>query len=99
MRSRRSEDQISLLSWKGTGVAHIRRCPMPCKRLGVVAFLLLALSFVRYVSALAGEPADSTSFERSVAPILVKNCVPCHNPSEAKGGLDLTRLEGLLKGG
>jgi hypothetical protein len=38
-------------------------------------------------------------FEKSFARIVVKNCVRCHNPSDLKGGLDLTRKEGLLNGG
>jgi mono/diheme cytochrome c family protein len=41
-------------------------------------------------------PAD---FENSVAIVLVKNCLSCHNPTEARGGLDLTHRGGLLQGG
>jgi mono/diheme cytochrome c family protein len=46
-------------------------------------------------------PASATAadFEKAVAPVLVKHCVTCHNPSEARGGLDLTHPDGLQKGG
>src|SRR5439155_24651301 len=47
----------------------------------------------------AGPKLSRADFEPAVAAILVKNCVPCHNASELKGGLDLTRQQGLLKGG
>jgi mono/diheme cytochrome c family protein len=38
-------------------------------------------------------------FEKVVAAPIVRNCLVCHNGSEARGGLDLTRGDGLLKGG
>jgi hypothetical protein len=41
-------------------------------------------------------PAD---FEKSFAAAVIKNCLGCHNPSEARGGLDLTRRDGLFNGG
>jgi hypothetical protein len=44
----------------------------------------------------APPPAD---FESTVAPVLVRTCLACHNASEARSGLDLTCREGLLKGG
>lgn len=43
--------------------------------------------------------AAKVQFESSMAPLFVKHCLSCHNASEAKGGLDLTSREGLLKGG
>src|SRR5438874_394736 len=39
------------------------------------------------------------AFEESVAPVLAKHCVGCHNAGEARGGLDLTHRGGLLQGG
>src|SRR5438105_15961835 len=44
-------------------------------------------------------PPARADFEKDVAPLLVKNCLGCHNASEARSGLDLTHREGLLKGG
>jgi hypothetical protein len=55
----------------------------------VVGALLAALSL----------PAARADFEKDVALPIVKNCLGCHNGSEARGGLDLTRRDGLLKGG
>ena len=47
----------------------------------------------------AAEPAPGDRFEKSIAPILARNCVTCHNSSDPKGELDLTRRSGLIKGG
>jgi uncharacterized membrane protein len=38
-------------------------------------------------------------FKHLVAPMLEANCVSCHNPDKAKGGLDLTSQAAILKGG
>ena len=39
------------------------------------------------------------SFEREVMPLLEKRCNKCHHPEEQRGGLDLTRIETMLRGG
>ena len=39
------------------------------------------------------------SFERHVAPILIKRCVECHNQTESSGGLDLTSKTSFRSGG
>jgi hypothetical protein len=39
------------------------------------------------------------SFERDVAPILIRRCVQCHSDGERQGELQLHTEEGLLKGG
>ncbi|QDT66715.1 PSD1 and planctomycete cytochrome C domain-containing protein [Calycomorphotria hydatis] len=57
---------------------------------------LLGVSCSRY--GVAAEN-DHVSFEREVLPLLEKRCNHCHNPEEAQGGLDLTRLETILRGG
>jgi len=41
---------------------------------------------------------DTVSYYRQVVPILKANCVTCHKPGKAKGGLDLTTHATLLKG-
>ncbi len=46
--------------------------------------------------AAAGEAID---FDRQVAPILVMRCLECHNEAGSSGGLVLTDLKGLKKGG
>ena len=38
-------------------------------------------------------------FEQRIAPILVRNCVPCHNGSQSEGQLDLTTAKTAMKGG
>ncbi len=42
---------------------------------------------------------DAVSFEKTVAAILIKNCLGCHNPSDPKGTLDLSQKQAILKGG
>jgi dipeptidyl aminopeptidase/acylaminoacyl peptidase len=46
--------------------------------------------------ATTGDPA---SFLKDVAPILVRNCVGCHNTRKSEGKYDLTSFEGLMHGG
>ncbi|MDB6006584.1 MAG: Planctomycete cytochrome, partial [Prosthecobacter sp.] len=50
-------------------------------------------------SALAAEPDAAKLFHEQVAPILVKNCVECHNDVTTKGGLNMATLADVLKGG
>ena len=38
-------------------------------------------------------------FEKDVSLIIAKRCLECHNATEPKGGLDLSTLPGLTKGG
>lgn len=47
------------------------------------------------------EDDKAIKFSRDVAPILVGNCIGCHNPrSKARnGGFDLTTFQGLMAGG
>ncbi len=39
------------------------------------------------------------TFATDVQPVFTAYCISCHNPTDAKSGLDLTSLGGLLKGG
>ena len=45
----------------------------------------------------ADEPA--VKFDREIAPLLVRRCLDCHSGTEKKGGLDLSRVESVTKGG
>ncbi len=45
----------------------------------------------------AGEPA--VTFDRDIAPLLVRRCLDCHSGAETKGMLDLSRAESSAKGG
>lgn len=53
---------------------------------------------ITLISALS-RAADSVSFEREVLPLLEHRCNHCHHPDEMRGGLDLTRLSTILRGG
>jgi len=39
------------------------------------------------------------SFEREVMPLLDQRCDKCHYPEEQRGGLDLTRISTMMRGG
>jgi mono/diheme cytochrome c family protein len=43
--------------------------------------------------------ARSATPDETVALLIARNCLECHNPSDHKGGLDLTRRERALAGG
>jgi hypothetical protein len=47
----------------------------------------------------ASDAAERVDFDKQIAPLLVRRCIGCHNPSELKGRLDLTRRGGTLHGG
>src|SRR5262245_1611449 len=48
---------------------------------------------------LVGAAGAAPDFERDVVPLLVRRCLGCHNASERRGDLDLTRPENLPPGG
>src|SRR5262245_1110747 len=50
-------------------------------------------------SSKTADALPSHSPEARVAVLLARNGLACHNPSDRKGGLDLTRREQALKGG
>lgn len=43
--------------------------------------------------------AQRDLFEQHVRPMLLANCIECHNDHKHEGGLNLTTIEGLLSGG
>ena len=49
----------------------------------------------------AAEPTDGPAgrFDATIAPLLAARCLECHNPSDQKGGLDLTQQATALAGG
>jgi mono/diheme cytochrome c family protein len=55
-------------------------------------------------TALQGTPKEASDgdsglkFSRDVAPILVGNCLGCHNPERRRGKLDLTTFEKVMAG-
>lgn len=63
--------------------------------------LSLALSLLSLPAAAqeAAPVAGPVSFTRDVAPLLVKNCLACHGPLDAKGAYQVVNYESLLKAG
>lgn len=43
--------------------------------------------------------ADAPNYESDVRPIFKANCLKCHNPDKAKGGLDLSTYAATMRGG
>ncbi|MCA9053499.1 MAG: DUF1549 domain-containing protein, partial [Planctomycetaceae bacterium] len=43
--------------------------------------------------------ADGPSFDREVGPLLTRSCLECHGGADPEGGLDLSRADGLRRGG
>ena len=60
-------------------------------------FFCLPFCFVFLLSA-AFAFCEEPDFEKSVAPILIQNCVRCHNGTKARAGLNLSTCETALKG-
>ncbi len=46
-----------------------------------------------------GDTATRSVFQRTIAPMLERNCTKCHNPDKKKGELLMTTPEGLQMGG
>ena len=66
---------------------------MPSARWAAV--LVLAAS----PPAAVAQPAGDEFFEKTIRPVLVERCLPCHAADKAKGGLRLDTRENVLKGG
>ena len=65
-----------------------------------VLFLACALGlWLSFASASGWCAAAEADFEKSFAPIVIRHCVVCHNASDPKSGLDLTRHDAAMKGG
>ncbi len=62
------------------------------------AFGLLAL-FSGISRTVTASDADAPVFERDILPIFKVRCADCHNASASKGGLDLSNMAGVRKGG
>src|SRR3954468_15546885 len=62
-------------------------------------FSTFLVSLIPVASSCALGGAAEPDFAKTIAPILTKRCLGCHNASEAKGELVLLSRAGLLKGG
>jgi mono/diheme cytochrome c family protein len=72
------------------------------RRAGLYASTLVALSaLVPSGPARAAEarPLPRPDFDRTVAPLLLEQCIDCHGGAKPRGGLDLTRKASALRGG
>ncbi len=75
---------------------------MQTRHLPLLCFLTIVAN-----SAFAGPPiaidaiqrAEPVVFDKEILPILRKNCVACHSPSEKQGELILESPQSILKGG
>jgi hypothetical protein len=61
--------------------------------------VLLAALGIAHVSIARADDGGAETFSKQVAPALVAKCVSCHKADNAKGKLDLTTREGMLRGG
>ena len=77
-----------LLRWKVPGVRTLR--------LAITVLLAITCLLATVARADDGVPID---FNRDVAPVLVRHCAACHNPSDPAGKLDLTAAATALAGG
>src|SRR5438094_956480 len=59
--------------------------------------LLIVLSSVAGGAVARAEPPSE--FDRTIAPLFARRCLGCHNPSDKKGGFDLTGSRPALAGG
>ncbi|CAN5912117.1 hypothetical protein BH23PLA1_BH23PLA1_14140 [soil metagenome] len=59
---------------------------------------ILLASAVATPNAVAVQDDAKLSFTRDIAPVLVGNCVGCHNPQERRGGFDLSTFQQLMTG-
>ena len=59
-------------------------------------FTLFVLAALCTTSAFADEPRN---FEDHILPLLREHCANCHRPGKTRGGLDVTTMEKLEKGG
>ncbi|MEY4484132.1 MAG: hypothetical protein RL693_1584, partial [Verrucomicrobiota bacterium] len=61
-----------------------------------LALRFTLLASLSAVSVLAEEPRN---YEDHILPLLREHCSNCHRPGKTRGGLDVTTMEKLEKGG
>ena len=64
-----------------------------------ILFALIAILAIGGVDAFAASPSDGALFQSTIAPILQRRCLKCHNSNNAKGKLSLVSLASALEGG
>ncbi|HEY1785321.1 MAG TPA: PSD1 and planctomycete cytochrome C domain-containing protein [Pirellulales bacterium] len=68
---------------------------------GVVHTFITEVDILRAAGPAASAAATPAGkhFDQQIAGLLARNCLNCHNPTDGKGGLDLTRAETATAGG
>ena len=75
----------------------MKRTRTICTTLGMVAWCLASVAAAEITQPAA--PASNQAFDESVAPLLARRCLDCHNGTDLKGKLDLSRRKSALAGG
>ena len=75
------------------------RSLLHCRAPKTASILLLATMLTASSLCSGQETAQVKFFQQQVAVILEQHCVSCHHGDQAKGGLDLSRRQHLLRGG
>lgn len=64
-----------------------------------ITFAALCVAIFAPYCVLAAPPSAPLDFDRDVAGIFASRCFDCHNPTDHKGDLDLTRRDPTMAGG
>src|SRR5262245_5657615 len=77
--------------------------PVPSRLMSPGSLRLAAIGAIATIAALISRSAladgSGASIEKQAAAVLARHCLECHNGSDKKGQLDLTRRERALAGG
>ena len=63
----------------------------------ITVFLLVV--FADSLKAQTQQDDNNPDYQTTIAPLLTKYCVACHNADEAEGGLNLETFESMMQGG
>src|SRR4051794_32118862 len=79
----------------------VDRMPRICHVTFLAAFAFCAILTQDGIVSADDAPdnAGAQHFDRTIAPLLARRCLDCHNPTDQKGGLDLTSASTAKAGG
>jgi len=63
------------------------------------AAVLLMVPALLAPAVRAGQNADEKFFDKHVAPVLIRRCLPCHDTELNNGGISFRDRQSLLRGG
>ena len=85
---------------RGTCLKSLQKAAVACDGWFTFGFCFLVCMLGTSVSSNGQEQQlAATDFETQIAPLLIKQCVECHQGTEPSGGLLLTSRKGLVAGG